>query len=97
VRRLDEQGRSPFWQAIKRQSYELLQLERGAAVLDVGCGTGNDALALAAIVGPTGRVVGIDCSTTMLEVANRRSQDGHLPVRFMLGNAEELDFPESAA
>jgi SAM-dependent methyltransferase len=95
VRRLDEQGRSPFWHAIKLQSYQLLALEPGAAVLDVGCGTGNDALALAAIVGPTGQVVGIDCSTTMLAAANRRSQDGHLPVQFMFGNAEELDFPGS--
>jgi len=39
--------------------------------LDVACGTGKLTAALAAAVGPTGRVVGVDLSTAMLEEARR--------------------------
>jgi SAM-dependent methyltransferase len=45
----------------------------GEAVLDVGCGCGATTLALAAKVGPSGRVTGLDVSAPMLEVARRRS------------------------
>lgn len=44
----------------------------GSAVLDVGCGAGATVLALAAAVGPAGRVLGIDVSGPMLAVAARR-------------------------
>ena len=46
----------------KRQTMDLLQLEPGMSVIEIGCGLGLDAEALAARVGPTGRVVGIDAS-----------------------------------
>jgi SAM-dependent methyltransferase len=95
VRRLDGQGRTAFWQAIKLQTYQLLELQSGASVLDVGCGTGDDARALAAIVGPNGQVIGVDRSKTMIAEARRRAEGVDLPVRFVRGNAEELDFPES--
>ena len=44
----------------------------GAAVLDVGCGTGNNWPRLVPRVGPSGRVVGIDWSAGMLARACRR-------------------------
>lgn len=49
-----------------------LHLFPGAQMLEVGCGTGDDARSLAALVGPDGRVVGIDASETMLGVAQER-------------------------
>ena len=45
----------------------------GEAVLDVGCGCGATTLALAAKVGPSGRVTGLDVSAPMLDVARSRS------------------------
>ncbi len=45
----------------------------GESVLDIGCGSGATAIALARLVGPAGRVTGIDVSTQMLELARRRS------------------------
>ncbi|MFZ4686102.1 MAG: class I SAM-dependent methyltransferase [Hyphomonadaceae bacterium] len=45
----------------------------GASVLDVGCGCGDTSLAVATLVGTLGRVVGVDVSAPMLEVARRRA------------------------
>ena len=46
----------------------------GESVLDVGCGCGATTVALASAVGPTGRVVGVDISTSMTAVADSTLQ-----------------------
>ncbi|MEQ8661205.1 MAG: class I SAM-dependent methyltransferase [Gammaproteobacteria bacterium] len=46
----------------------------GEHVLDVGCGGGPTSNALARAVGADGRVLGVDISAVILEVARRRSQ-----------------------
>ena len=43
----------------------------GMTVVDLGCGTGRDAYVLSQLVGPTGKVIGIDMTEEQLEVANR--------------------------
>jgi arsenite methyltransferase len=50
------------------------RIEPGAVVLDLGCGAGTDLLIAAQMTGPTGRVVGIDMTASMLERA-RASAD----------------------
>jgi SAM-dependent methyltransferase len=45
----------------------------GERVLDIGCGCGDSSLALAARVGPGGRVLGIDLSEPMLARARERA------------------------
>jgi ubiquinone/menaquinone biosynthesis C-methylase UbiE len=81
-------------QAYKQKSFALLGLRPGDHVLDVGCGAGDDARALARIVGPGGQVVGVDASVAMVEEARRRS-DGHgLPLEFHVGDAHGLAFAE---
>ena len=51
---------------------DLLGLQRGDAVLDVGCGTGLNFPMLVDAVGATGRVIGLDRSAAMLAMAQRR-------------------------
>ena len=59
---------------LKRRTYEQLRLELGRNVLDVGCGPGTDTIPLAPLVGPSGRVVGVDHDADMIAEAERRAQ-----------------------
>jgi SAM-dependent methyltransferase len=80
--------------AYKRRSFVRLGLQAGHSVLDVGCGTGVDLQALAELVGPTGRVVGVESSAEMLAQARERTRG--LPVDVRLGDAQRLDLPDGS-
>ena len=47
---------------------------QGARILDLGCGAGRDVYALSQMVGPEGRVVGVDMTPAQLDVARRHQQ-----------------------
>ena len=47
----------------------------GATVLDVGCGAGTDLLIAAQMVGPEGRVIGVDMTSAMLARARASAQE----------------------
>lgn len=55
-----------FYRSYKRKTFDLMQLRPGASVLEVGCGTGEDAIALAKAVWPGGRVTAVDRSKALL-------------------------------
>jgi tRNA A58 N-methylase Trm61 len=48
-------------------------LREGESVLDLGSGTGKICFIAAQVVGPAGRVIGIDMTDEMLEVARRNA------------------------
>lgn len=62
----------------------------GESALDIGCGCGETSLALAEMVGRTGRVVGVDVSAPMLEVARRRAS-GIANLTFIQADASRSD------
>jgi ubiquinone/menaquinone biosynthesis C-methylase UbiE len=67
----------------------------GKTVLEVGCGTGDDAREIAGLVGPTGKVVAIDVSSTMIDEARRRSAGADLPIDFRIADlVAGLDVPD---
>jgi demethylmenaquinone methyltransferase/2-methoxy-6-polyprenyl-1,4-benzoquinol methylase len=66
------------------------RLEPGDPALDVCCGTGDLAIELRRAVGPAGRVVGLDFSEQMLEVARAKSAAAD----WMQGDALELPFAD---
>ncbi|NTU80884.1 MAG: class I SAM-dependent methyltransferase [Chloroflexales bacterium] len=63
----------------------------GQQVLDVACGTGVLACAVAERVGQSGAVVGLDLNEAMLVVARRKGA----AVTWEAGRAEALPFPEA--
>jgi ubiquinone/menaquinone biosynthesis C-methylase UbiE len=83
---------------IKQRSYALLRIEPGQHVLDVGCGPGIDTIALARLVGPTGRVVGIDADVALLAEARQRAEASGVStwVRYEQGDALDLPFAADA-
>jgi ubiquinone/menaquinone biosynthesis C-methylase UbiE len=76
----------------KPRSLELLRLQPGQRVLDVGCGVGDVTRMVAKQVGPTGRVVGIDLSKLLIDEAWRRSDGLSLPIEYATGDARVLNF-----
>jgi len=65
----------------------------GMRILDVGCGTGHTTMALAA---GGAEVTGLDLTEEMLAVAREAAAGRDLTVRFELGWAEELPFPDAS-
>jgi ubiquinone/menaquinone biosynthesis C-methylase UbiE len=92
VRYLDTVSALEAIQRIKQRTYDLLQVQEGHHILDVGCGVGDDVQALAQRVGSTGRVVGVDCSETMLAEARKRAWEMNLQVELRVGDAQQLEF-----
>ncbi len=80
----------------KRERARLLGLRPGARAIEVGCGLGDDARALARLVGPDGEVVGLDASAALLEHAQARCRAEDGPVTFIVGDAHELPFDAGA-
>ena len=69
----------------------------GDEVLDVCCGTGDFAFALRLAVGREGRVVGVDVSEEMLDVARDKCGRNQLYVEFVVGDVLDLPFPDGDA
>jgi ubiquinone/menaquinone biosynthesis C-methylase UbiE len=68
-----------------------LGIKTGHKVLDIGCGTGRLTLHVAGIIGPGGRVVGIDPSVQRIEIARRKTKEAPFPdVSFKIGNSNDL-------
>lgn len=72
------------------------ELRPGETVLDLGSGGGIDVLLSAQRVGPTGRVVGVDMTDEMLELARRNAAEaGATNVDFLKGTIETLPLPDA--
>ena len=73
-------------------------LNPGETVVDLGSGAGFDALLAAGMVGPDGRVIGVDMTPAMLEKARRNAElVGLGNVEFREGYLEALPVADEAA
>jgi demethylmenaquinone methyltransferase / 2-methoxy-6-polyprenyl-1,4-benzoquinol methylase len=79
----------------RERAADRAELTPGATALDLCCGTGDLAFALARRVGAGGAVVGCDFSERMLDLARRKArQRGAAQIRFEWADALELPYPE---
>ena len=83
--------------AWRRFAVSKSNLEPGGCALDVCCGTGDFAFALADRVGESGRVVGVDFSAPMIDLARHKAQKMHCGnTSFSVANACKLPFPDNS-
>jgi demethylmenaquinone methyltransferase/2-methoxy-6-polyprenyl-1,4-benzoquinol methylase len=80
-------GRDGRW---RRLGVRASSAQPGDAALDVCCGTGDFAVELRRAVGPSGRVVGLDFSPQMLDMARRKCS----AVEWLQGDALALPFAD---
>jgi SAM-dependent methyltransferase len=77
--------------------FSLGRLQPGERVLDLGSGAGTDSLVAAQMVGPEGRVTGIDMTPEMLDKARRAAEGMRAAnVEFVEGEVESLPFPDES-
>ena len=67
---------------------EEFAVDPGEIVLDIGCGTGNLTKALLARLSPAGRVVAVDISPRMIEIARHKTDDPR--VQWHVASAQRL-------
>jgi demethylmenaquinone methyltransferase/2-methoxy-6-polyprenyl-1,4-benzoquinol methylase len=85
-----------FWmhRAWKRRVVRMSEVKPGDQALDVCCGTGDIASALARAGAVT---TGLDFSQAMLKVATDRNDKARIPnLKFMQGDAQHLPFDDNA-
>lgn len=71
--------------------FSLGPIRPGEKVVDIGCGAGIDSLIAAKMVGPEGRVIGVDMTPSMLETARKAADEAGLGnVEFREGLMEDL-------
>lgn len=75
----------------RRRIITTLALQAGEVILDVGSGPGHQAFEMSSVVGPSGRIYGIDPAESAIAIASRRCS-GLSNVRFELGDAAQLSF-----
>jgi SAM-dependent methyltransferase len=72
-------------------------LNEGETVLDLGSGAGGDVLISARRVGPSGRAIGLDMTTEMLELARQNAAEaGVTNVEFLQGYLEDVPLPDGS-
>ena len=72
-------------------------IEQGDVVLDIGSGSGTDALIASLMVGASGEVIGLDMTQAMLDKFQANLQQMHARnVRALKGEAEGLPLPDES-
>lgn len=79
----------PVYQQSSRDLITLALLSKGAAAVDLACGTGVTTKAILDALGPDGRVTGVDGSAAMLAIAASSVSDNR--VTWTHAHAEHLD------
>ena len=93
VRHLAEDIFHPGGEELTNRTVAAMNLPVGAAIADLGCGTGTTAMMLARFY--DFRVSAVDISAANIERAIQRMGPGHATVRFCRADARQLPFNDS--
>jgi ubiquinone/menaquinone biosynthesis C-methylase UbiE len=80
-------------QPMRELGIQMLNVQPGETLLEIGFGTGHCLLEMARAVGPSGRVLGIDLSESMLEEARALISNEHLEARVELHSGDAARLP----
>jgi ubiquinone/menaquinone biosynthesis C-methylase UbiE len=70
---------------------EFAQIKAGDTVIDLGSGAGNDCFVARALVGETGKVIGIDFTQAMIDKARENAKKmNYTNVEFRFGDIEKM-------
>lgn len=75
------------------EKFLVKHLKPGAGVLDIGCGVGREAIALAR---KGYKIVGIDISPRSVEIARQKAQEMKITVDYQIGEAGNLKFNDNS-
>ncbi len=80
--------------AQRRAATRELGLRPGDTVIDIACGTGLNFPLIEDVIGPAGRIIGLDLTDAMLAQArNRITRSGWSNISLVLANAADFVFP----
>ena len=80
--------------AQRLRAVQALGLSRGDSVVDIACGTGLNFPLIEEVIGPDGRIVGVDLTDAMLARARDRIQaNGWSNISLVQADAADFDFP----
>ena len=86
------QERAKFFDPPTRRLFQDAGITTGMKVLDIGCGPGDVSFLAAELVGPTGRVVGVDMNPVIVATACARAHAaGMTQVSFIAGDIREVE------
>ncbi len=81
----------PDFRQYKAAILEMMNLQHGSVTADLGCGLGFDVRRFSALVGSTGRAIGVDSSIALIQSA-RSASEGSLVVEFIQADIQSLPF-----
>lgn len=79
----------------RRKQIELMNVEQGEKVLEVGCGNGALSILSKIAVGESGEVVGTDIAPKMIARAQQKAGKVNLKINFKVASVSELPYPDN--
>lgn len=91
--RFEARGKHPLFSGMLQEYLDAMHIDNAGTVLDMGCGTGLVARAIAHRAGFSGRVIGIDLSPHLVAAAERFAREEGIAerVEFRTGDTRSLE------